>query len=162
MTEHFREILNRPPPEDAADIPEAADDLNINTAIPEKEEIIKAIRSLKNGKAPGHDNLNAELFKADPELAAAILQPLLAAIWEGGEVLADWTKGVIIRIPKTGALSDCNNWRGITLLSAPSKILAKIIIKRISDALTLAWGRNRQAFGVSGDAQIRSSHYAAS
>ena len=73
---------------------------------------------------------------------------------------ADWTKGVFIRIPKKGALSDCNNWRGITLLSAPSKILAKIIIKRISDALTLAWGRNRQAFGVSGDAQIRSSHNA--
>ena len=44
-------------------------------------------------------------------------------------------KRVIIRIPKKGALSDCNNWRGITLLSVPSKILAKIIIKQISDAL---------------------------
>ena len=48
---------------------------------------------------------------------------------------ADWTKEVIIRIPKKGALSDCKNWRGITLLSVPSKILTKIIIKRISDAV---------------------------
>ena len=48
---------------------------------------------------------------------------------------ADWTKGVIIRIPKKGAFSDWNNWRGITLLSAPSKILAKIIIERILDAV---------------------------
>ena len=30
---------------------------------------------------------------------------------------------------------DCNNWRGITLLSVPSKILAKIIINRTSDAV---------------------------
>ena len=103
----------------------------MNTVAPEKEEIIKAIKSLKNGKAPGHDNLNTEHFKADPELAATILQPLFAAVWEGGEVPADWTKGVIIRILKKGTLSNCNNWRSITLLSVPSKIIAKIIIKRI-------------------------------
>ena len=97
----------------------------------QRKEIIKAVKSLKNGKAPGHDKFNAELFKADPELAAAILQPLFVAIWEGEEVPADWRKGIIIRIPKKGRLSDCNNWRGITLLSVPSKILTKTTIQRI-------------------------------
>ena len=119
-TDHFRKILNRPPPEEDADIPEAADD----PVVPEKEEVIKAVKSLKNEKAPGHNNLNPQLFKADQELAATILQSLLAATWEGEEVPADWTKGVIIRIPKKEVLSDCNNWCGITLLSVPSKILA--------------------------------------
>ena len=145
-TEHFKKILNRPPPEEDADIPEAADDIDINTAVPEKEEIIKAGKSLQNGKAPGHDNLNAELFKTDPELAATIQQPLFAAVWEGQEVPADWTKGVIIRTPKKGALSDCNNWRGITLLSVPSKILAKIIIKQISDALDTGLRKEQPGF----------------
>ena len=70
---------------------------------------------------------------------------------------ADWTKGVIIRIPKKGALSDCNNWHGITLLSVPSKILAKIIIKQISDAVDTG-RKDRQASGKSRDAQFRSSH----
>ena len=37
-----------------------------------------------------------------------------------------------MKIPKEGALKNCNNWRGITLLSVPSKILAKIIIQRIA------------------------------
>ena len=143
-TEHFREIPNKPPPEEDADIPEAADDLDINTARPEKEEIIKASKSLKNGEA--HDNLNTEFFKADPELAATVMQPLFAAIWEGGEVPADWTKGVI-RITKKGALSDCNNWRGITLLSVPSKILAKIVIKRISDAVDAGMRKEQAGFG---------------
>ena len=47
---------------------------------------------------------------------------------------SDWTKGIIIKLPKKGALNDCNNWRGITFISVPSKILAKITIQRISDS----------------------------
>jgi hypothetical protein len=39
-------------------------------------------RSIKNGKTPGQDNLNAELFKVDPELAAEVRQPLFTSIWE--------------------------------------------------------------------------------
>ena len=59
---------------------------------------------------------------------------------------ADWTKGVFIRIPKKGALSDCNNWRGITLLSAQSKILAMIILTRISDALDAGMRKEEAGF----------------
>ena len=57
---------------------------------------------------------------------------------------ADRTKGVIIRISKKGALSNCINWSGITLLFVTRKILAKIIIRRISDA-TDAGMRKEQA-----------------
>ncbi|RXN12130.1 endonuclease-reverse transcriptase [Labeo rohita] len=142
--EHFQEVLNRPPPEEEADIQDASADLDINTDPPGKEEIVTAIRSLKNRKAPGYDNLNAELFKADPDLAATILQPLFRTIWERKQVPHDWNKGIIVKIPKKGALSDCNNWRGITLLSVPSKILAKVIIQRISDAVDKSL-RNEQA-----------------
>ena len=133
--EHFKDVLNRPPPIVEADIQEAETDLDVNTDPPNKQEIIAAIKTLKNNKAPGQDNLNAELFKADPELSARILQPLFTAVWEQERVPDDWTKGTIIKIHKKGPLSDCNNWRGVTLLSTPSKILAKIIIQRISSAV---------------------------
>ena len=142
--EHFQEVLNRPPPDETANIPEAAEDLDISTDPPTKEEIVAAIKTLKNGKSPGQDNLDAELFKAEPELAADILQPLFTAVWENKKVPDDWTKGVIVKIPKKGALNDCNNWRGITLLSVPSKILAKVIIGRMSGAVDNAL-RNEQA-----------------
>ena len=42
---------------------------------------------------------------------------------------------MIIKIPKKGSLSDCNNWRGITLLSVPSKIFCKVILQRITQAV---------------------------
>ena len=126
-TKHFRELLDRPPPPTVVpNIQEAATDLDISTDVPTRRKIIQAINSLKNGKAPGHDNLNAELFKADPELAATILTPLFTKIWEREEIPTDWSRGVIIKIPKKGSLSDCNNWRGITLLSVPSKIFCKV------------------------------------
>ena len=55
------------------------------------------------------------------------LQPLL--------VPQDWKNGIIIPLPKKGNLIDCNNWRGITLLSIPGKVLASVILERIKDAV---------------------------
>jgi hypothetical protein len=132
--EHFNEVLNRPSPTTEPDIQEAETELDVNIEPPTREEIIAAIKSLKNRKAPGQDNLNAELLKADPELAAQILQPLFASVWEEKKIPDDWSNGIIVKIPKKGTLRDCSNWRGITLLSTPSKILTKIIIQRISEA----------------------------
>ena len=131
-TEHFRELLNRPQPIVVLNIQEAATNLDISTDVPTRREIIQAINSLKNGKAPGHDNLNAELFKADPELAAPIITSLFTKIWEQEEIPIDWSRGLIVKISKKWSLSDCNNWQGITLLSVPSKIFCKIIIQRIT------------------------------
>lgn len=90
LAEHLKEVglLNRPPPMQEAMIENTGTDLVINTELPNQQEIILAINSLKNRKAPGEDNLNTELFKADPRLAAEILQPLFSArgeISRGGE-----------------------------------------------------------------------------
>lgn len=84
-----------------------------------------AIRSLKNRKAPGEDSLGAGLFTTDPEFAAQVLQTLFAAIWEEKPLPEDWTEGIIVKVLKKGSLSYFNNWRGITLLSVPSKILPR-------------------------------------
>ena len=127
--EHFNEVLNRPPPTITTEIEEADEDLPVQTEAPRKEEIISAIKCLKNSKALGHDNICAELFKLDPNLSAEILQPLFNEIWIKKKIPDDWTTGIIIKIPKKGDLQDCSNWRGITLLSIPSKILAKFIIQ---------------------------------
>ena len=134
------------------DIQEAETDLDVNTDPPGKEGIIAAIRSLKNGKSPGQDNLSAEVFKTHPQLAADLLQPLFTYIWEGKKLPKDWTEGVIVKIPRKGALKNCNNWRGITLLSVPSKILAKIIIQRIA----VQWTNSR--LSTSSKASTTNSH----
>ena len=144
--EHFKEVLNRPAPEEEPDISEAEEDLSVDTGPPKKEEFIAAIKSLRNHKAPGKDRLNAELFKADALTTANILQPLFNTIWDRRKIPDDWNQGIIIKIPKKGALSECSNWHGIILLSTPSKILAKVIMKRISLAVDLKLREEQAGF----------------
>lgn len=59
------------------EIQPAAHHLAMDCSIPSINEIIKAIKMLKNGKSPGPDLIPAEALKADPQITARILLPLL-------------------------------------------------------------------------------------
>ena len=37
--------------------------------------------------------------------------------------------------PKKGSLSDCNNWKGITLLSVPGKTFCRVLLNRLKDEI---------------------------
>ena len=91
--EHFQEVVNKEAPEESAVTRDAKEDLDISTEPPTKEEIIAAIRDLKNGEAAGQDRLNAELVKCHPELAAEILVPLFTKVWNDDGIPNDWNKG---------------------------------------------------------------------
>ena len=93
-----------------------------------------AIKAMKKGKAPGIDSLQAELFKADVITASKVFTDLFAKIWDHETIPKDWSKGLISKIPKKGDLSNCDNWRGITLLSIPSKVVCRVLLKRIDCA----------------------------
>ena len=133
--DHFRDVLNRPQPESPANPPPADEDLNIEVNTPNEEEVRTAIQALKCGKAPGIDAIHAELLKADIETSTKVLTNLFKNIWEKDTIPGDWSKGLIVRIPKKGDLSRCDNWRGITLLSTPSKVFCSILLKRIENEL---------------------------
>ncbi|WP_353839200.1 reverse transcriptase domain-containing protein, partial [Acinetobacter baumannii] len=64
-----------------------------------------------------------------------MMLPLLQKIWKERVVPSDWKKGHIVKIPKKGDLGLCKNWRGITLLSVPSKVLTRIILDRLKSAI---------------------------
>ncbi|VDQ14147.1 unnamed protein product [Trichobilharzia regenti] len=90
---------------------------------------------LKVRKAPGPDGIPAEALKMDPETTAGLMTPLLEKVWKEGKVPEGWKKGYSFKLPKKGDLSQCKYWRGIMLLSIPSKILSRIILERIKRAL---------------------------
>lgn len=110
------------------------------------KEIITAVKSLKNHKASGKNRPNAELFKTDTITTASIQQSLFDTIWKRKKIPDDRNQGIIIRIPKKGALSECSNWRGITLLSIPSKIQAKVIMRRLSLAVDFKLREEQEGF----------------
>ena len=89
------------------------------------EEVQRAVSSLLNNKAPGVDEISAEMLKHE----------LFNMIWQDLEVPEDWKKGVIIKLPKRGSLKDCNNWQGITLLSTPGKVFSRVLLNRQQGAV---------------------------
>ncbi|CAH1245879.1 Hypp7594 [Branchiostoma lanceolatum] len=132
--QHFEEVLNRPEPDEPVD-PTPSEDIPINTDPPSHEEVETAIKAMKNRKAPGIDAIQAKPLRADCATATLLLTDLFAKIWEHEVIPQDWSKGLIFKIPKKGVLSNCDNWRGITLLSIPSKVFCRILSKSIDSAI---------------------------
>ena len=68
------------------------------------------------------------------EIAATELEDLFEIIWNTETIPGDWTKGIIVKIPKKGDTTICDNHRGINLLSVvPSKIFTRVIINWLYD-----------------------------
>jgi hypothetical protein len=113
---------------------EYSDD-EFDSEIPTKEEIREALKQMKYGKAPGADNIVPVLILVDPDISVELLHPLSKKIWETEMMPLDWRKGLLVTLPKKGDVTNCNNWRGITLLSIPSKVFTRIILNRIRDLI---------------------------
>ena len=138
--EHFRELLNCPSPDSPPDIPSAETELPISCYKPSKAEIKKAIMTLRSGKAAGPDEITVEAIKADIMTAVKMLYSLFSKIWEKEEVEkeevpAQWKEGIIIKLPKKGDLRDCSNCRGIMLLPMPGKVLNRVLLERMKEAV---------------------------
>ncbi|VDP80068.1 unnamed protein product, partial [Schistosoma curassoni] len=78
-----------------------------------------AIRQIKSGKAARPDSIPAEALKSDIEVTTNMLHLLFKTIWEEEQVPMDWNEGHLIKIPKKGDLSECEDYSGIKLLSIP-------------------------------------------
>ena len=119
---------------------------DINQGI-SNEEICKVISSTPNFKACGPDGIPMEFFKAlipckddsegsidnNSNISSGFncLKALINRIWNG-DFPKSWNKESIVSIHKKGDPSDCNNYRGISLINNGLKIIAKIIANRIS------------------------------
>ena len=133
--EHFEDLLNRPAPQDTPHIQQADRDLEMDLSTPTRGEIRKAIKKLRNGKAAGPDSIPAEALKTDTETMEEMLHPLFKKIWEEESIPSEWKEGYLVKLPKKGDLSNCANYRGITLLSTPGKIFYRIILDRMKDVV---------------------------
>ena len=99
--EHFQEVLNRPASEQRPQL-NPGDPLDINIEEITKEKIHKALSSLKNGKAAGTDNISAEALKEGGTGIINQLHQLPNLIWATQKVPTEWSKGLLVKIPKYG------------------------------------------------------------
>ena len=101
------------------------------TGPPTVDEIRKALKETKSGKALGVDNITAEIMKTDMETTVKELHTLFNTIWTTAKTPNDWRRGLIIKLAKKGNLTICGNWCGIAFTSTTAKLMGKILKKRI-------------------------------
>ncbi len=107
------------------------DDNILNEPITE-DEIIKASKKLKNSKSPGSDNVINEYIKASMPIMIKQYVGLFNKILDTGEYPDSWSLGLIVPIyKKKGDKQDCNNYRGITLLSCVGKLFTSVVNERL-------------------------------
>ncbi|CAH1277284.1 CYP3A43, partial [Branchiostoma lanceolatum] len=101
-------------------------------AEPTLEELSKAIDSMQSGKAPGEDNIPAEVIKCGKPVLLKPLHELLCLCWKEGQVPRSMRNSKIITLYKNkGDRTDCNSYRGISLLSIVGKVFAKVALRRL-------------------------------
>jgi sorting nexin-29 len=90
-----------------------------------------AIGKLKSYKSPGNDQIPAELIKAEVETLCSEIYRIICSIWNKEELPQQWKESIIIPIHKKDDTTDCNNYRGISLLSTAYKMLSNILTARL-------------------------------
>jgi hypothetical protein len=99
--------------------------------VPEPSAAEVAIRKLKRYKAPGSDQIPAELIQAGRETLCSEIHKLIMLIWNKEELPQQWKESIVVPIHKKGDKTDCSDYRGISLLSTSYKILSNILLSRL-------------------------------
>ena len=125
-----------------------------------RREVEAAVQSLKKGKSAGVVNIPADLVQAGGGDVITVLTTICNKIWQTGEWPSPWTQSLVITLPKKGNLQQCQNYRTISLVSHPSKVMLKIILNRLKPQARKSSPKNRQASEQEEAPQSRSSTYA--
>ena len=99
-----------------------------------REEVERALKETKVGKAPGVDGVKAEMLKEGGRTVVEWLERLFKICFILSMVPVDWVLAIIVPLYKgKGDIYECSNSRGISLLSVVGKVYGRILINRIRD-----------------------------
>jgi len=88
---------------------------------PSASEVELAIDMLKSHTSPG---------KAGGTTICFEIHKLIISIWKKEKLPEEWKESIIVPIHKKGDKTDCNNYRGVSLLPTTYKTLSNILLSR--------------------------------
>ena len=115
----------------------------------DKEEVRRAINSMKNGKASGPDRIKVEILKASHAIICKELQDFFNACLRYDTFSETWKENSIHALLKDpdGDASDPVSYRPICLLSVIGKCLEKLLAERFRPLFSDSWyGTNQYGF----------------
>jgi hypothetical protein len=104
------------------------------------------IEKLKSHKSPGTDQIPAELIKAGGRTISCNIHKLIISIWNKEGLPEEWKETITVPIYKKGDKTDCNNYRGMSLLPTTYKIFSNILLSRLIPCAEEIIGDHQCAF----------------
>ena len=97
-------------------------------------EVKACVNALKRRKAPGPDEIPPALFKEGGDVLIKAIVHLFELVWASENVPTNWGHSIIVPIFKKGSRNDCGNHRGISLTPVITRLLASVILRRLTNA----------------------------
>ena len=111
-----------------------------------KQEVAAAIKKMKAGKATGQDNIPVEIIVALEDLGIDVVTKLLNSIYDSGVIPSDLLKSIFIALPKSPGATECEMHRTISLMSHFTKILLRVLMRRMRNSLRPEISRTQFGF----------------
>ena len=101
----------------------------------QREEVVSALGGLKRKVAAGRDGLTAEMVCCGS--LVEFWWCLYNWCWKFGMIPTEWQKSVVVPIPKKQKSGPCrvDEFRGISLVSVPYKVLCSIVQRRMVEVV---------------------------
>ena len=104
-----------------------------------RAEVESALKKMKNNKAKGPDEIPVEAWRALEGEGVDLLWDLIIKIEEQEHMSDEWRESVLVPIYKEkGDVQECQNYRGIKLLSHTMKIWERIADKMVRGEVEVA------------------------
>ena len=98
-------------------------------------ELNRNIDNLDSSKAEGLDGVTNGMLKNTGPVACKLLLEMFNNVMSGSQVPSDWKLGDVVLILKKPLNTNINNYRPITLISCISKLLTRLLAKRLSEVI---------------------------
>lgn len=111
------------------------------------DELKETISEIKNKTSSGIDDISVKIFENLPDCALIVLVQAINDSFITGVFPASLKRAIVIPLHKGGELDDPSNFRPISLLSTLSKIIEKLVKKRMLQFLNEQNILNKNQFG---------------
>jgi hypothetical protein len=84
---------------------------------PSRLEVEIAIAKFEKYKSPGCGEIPEELLQAGGKILLSAIHKLINSVWNKEELPDQWKESIIVSVHKKGDKTDCNKFRGTSVVS---------------------------------------------
>jgi len=97
----------------------------------ELEEVRRAMKRLKKGKAAGEDGIRNEIWLWGGEGLKRAIGGICGRVWRGEGIPEGWKEGIIVPIAKKRGAEKVEEHRGVTLMPTAYKAYAIVLAEKL-------------------------------